>query len=224
MFPSKSSTHNIVPQIKRVLVSSGSPCSIYMQIFFSPIPSLGGVYLKNIIQMAFSKKDFEGFSQRKYPLVQKSRHKFLPTKKLKPAKIFSRSRLCAESSFLFSALLPGAAQPDCFACHQPAGDPGRAHRWSKHQGWLPSACPLFPCWSHAQAAKSSVLYHTDLSPPFYTLSQHRWRWHWRDLCSLEIVLDEALFSYFFPTSITPHCYYSVPGLWGEGPCASAHMW
>ena len=41
-----------------------------------------------------------------------SRHRFLLTKKLKPDKIFSRSRSCAESSGLFSTGLPGAPQPE----------------------------------------------------------------------------------------------------------------
>lgn len=180
-------------------------CVIYvlfpLKSFYPPLPSLGGVYLKKVIWSAFSGKGFEDVSHRKCWLAQKSRHKFLLTKELKPAKIFSRSRSCAESTFLFSPLLPGAAQPDSFPCPQPAGDLGRAHRGSKLPGWLPPGCPPCPHWSCAQAGQSPLLWHTALPPPWNRLSPYRWRWRWRDLRTLEIFLDGTWFSHFFPQDL-----------------------
>ena len=72
---------------------------------------MGGVHLKKIIRMALSKKGYEILAQQ-IPPSPISRHRFLLTKKLKPDKIFSRSRSCAESSGLFSTGLPGAPQPE----------------------------------------------------------------------------------------------------------------
>lgn len=176
-----------------------SPCSISHKIFFSSTSFPGWcISEKKIIQIAFSGKGFENVSHRKCWLAQKSRHKFLLTKELKPAKIFSRSRSCAESTLLFSPLLPGTAQPGCFPCPQPAGDLGSAHRGSKLQGWPPPRCPPRPRWSRAPAGRSPLLWHTGLPPPCYRLSPYRWRWHPRDLCTLEVFLDGTWFSYISP--------------------------
>ena len=72
---------------------------------------MGGVHLKKMIRMAFSENSFEILAQQ-IPPSPLSRHRFLLTTILKPDKIFSRSRPCAESSCLFSTGLPGAPQPE----------------------------------------------------------------------------------------------------------------
>ena len=139
-----------------------------------------------------------------------------------PRCFLSRSRLCAESSFLFSPSLPGAARPDDFACCLPAGDPGRAHRWSRLQGWLPPGCRLCPRWWPAQAARSPDPWRTGRPPPGYRLSAHRWRWHQRDLGTLETFLGQAWFSHFSSGCVRLHSFCSAFGLSRRGRCASSY--
>ena len=121
----------------------------------------------------------------------------LTKKEFKLTKIFNGSIRYAQSSFLLSPLLPGAAHSDCLLCFPPTWDLVRAHRWSETQSWHSPEYMPYPRWSCTEDDRSPALRPTDFLPHWCRCSPDMWKWHQSVLCTLEIFLGKTLFSHFF---------------------------